>query len=208
VVNLSSLPTEKIVSEMTIGEFEDMTLSLDVSDEYRYTKAKREKMLSKMRPTGLKSDAYNEFSATPLSHFYGSKWFLNIDVNHDDKAISEGVLGAVRRRRKEIDRVEENLDNYDMDTVEAIFGQWPMPRINNPFDDRAFANWYIYGVLPYWDLKTWSELAGVKLTLEEASLKIWPDGFGNADTIRKTTKKYVNSVITFRSLYRLKALSI
>jgi hypothetical protein len=193
-----------IASEMTVGEFQDTANYLGSYDEYRNLESKIYEMASKMGPPGFDFEAYDELRATPLSHFSSSGLFLSIDTNHDDKTISDEVLSAVRKHRRIYEQNDELLDEEFSDFISDV---WLATHINKPINDRTFSNWHLYGVLPYWDLKTWSMLAGVKLTHEEASLKIWPDGFGNDETIRKTTRKYTDSVITWQTLNRLQALS-
>ena len=190
----------KAASEQTVEDHEDIRVSLDYDSNYPSFLNEIHELASKMDSPEFDSEKYDEKLKTPISDFLPLGRELNIKViaSLDDETIIAAVLDAVKRHRRKLVALYADIPpGYSGEGVELR---------NRPVDERDFNNWYLYRVLPYYDLVTWSKYAGVKLTLADASLMLWPDGFGNDETIRKTTKKYVATTMTQATYERLKAL--
>jgi len=190
----------KSVSELSIRDLYSINNSLIEDSKYVSLLDEIDELGTNMGFPEFDEAKFNEKEATPISDFYlSAELDLRVNVGLDDKTILDSVLELVRLHRSKLDPVNASLPTHSR--YKAV----DLP--NRPFDERAFSNWYLYRVLPYYDLFTWSKLANVKLTNEEASLMLWPDGFGNDETIRKTTKKYVATTISWSTLNRLDAMS-
>lgn len=201
LLEMNSTIMFKAASEQTVEDHEEIKVLLDYVGSYRSLLKETDELGGKMGSAEFEREKYYEKLKTPISDFLpqgGNELYLKVLVSLDDETIITAVLDAVRRHRRKLDTVLADLPR-------GLRGESVELR-NRPVDGRDFNNWYLYRVLPYYDLVTWSNYAGVKLTLADAHTMLWRDGFGNAETIRKTTKKYVATTISWSTYARLKAL--
>ena len=108
---------------------------------------------------------------------------LAISLDASDELIHEKITEILRDKRKESDRGGREITEKD------------------------FANWYIYGILPVFDLSIWSIIHDTKITHSQLGDAIWPDAsFNRPERIRKVSMKYLNSVFNLRTINRLDAI--
>jgi hypothetical protein len=74
--------------------------------------------------------------------------------------------------------------------------------------NKEFDKWHEYGVLPYFDLKHWSKLSGIRLTNKQIGELIWPSteylDLDADERIKKTTTRFVRKVISDSTLKTLR----
>lgn len=125
-------------------------------------------------------------SQTDESSFFGDGTLpivASIDVNFDDEILINEFMKLVQfeRDRRKI-------------------------KVSKKSIDIQMAGWYTNGVLPHFDLVTWSVLTDQKVTQSSLGDLIWPTGgFDRAERIRKTTQKHFEEAFTLKTINSLKS---
>lgn len=122
--------------------------------------------------------------------FLGEDLFLTIDLNHDDESIMASVLSIVKEQRAKLNDATSNQIKHRKKRI----------------SERDFANWYTYRALPMYDMLLWAKITGRSLKLSSLARLFWPDGSGDADTLRKTTMKYLAEIKNPSTQSRLASL--
>ncbi len=126
----------------------------------------------------------------PISKFQESNDLIFItDVTLDDDTIIGRLKHELEARREEI---KESDPGVQFDKKK----NWK----------KVFADWWTHGVLPKHDLELWAQWTQQKLTNNEISRMIWPDGSGDAERVRKTTSVHQARMLSRRTLMRLISL--
>ena len=148
--------------------------------------------LKNLTPPGDKDglEDYIQETKTPISKYQESNDLIFIaDATLDDDAIIKRLKFELRTRREEIKESDPDVQ-FDKKT------NW----------EKVFVDWWTHGVLPKHDLELWAQWTQQKLTNNEISRMIWPDGSGDADKVRKTTAVHQARMLSRRTLMRLISL--
>jgi hypothetical protein len=112
---------------------------------------------------------------------------LWIDLSYPDNVLIENFEHMLKMRRSKLDSTINNTSFYNK---------------------TDFDNWYRFGVLPYIDLIMWARDENVKIPYRVLADAIFPSGERGEETIRKTTKPLVESLLNESSLIQLETLAL
>jgi Family of unknown function (DUF6387) len=125
----------------------------------------------------------------PIDGITASRGFtVNIKVNLllPDKLLIEQFKQTLNKLRSPLNKVGITLHN----TQKPIFSDW----VN-------------LGVLPYLDLKIWQQETESTIPNRVMADAIFPPGEGGDDTVRKTTEKYADDLLTDKHLITLASIA-
>ena len=89
--------------------------------------------------------------------------------------------------------------------LEKIRQQRPLVCVTKPFNENEYKDWCEYKIIPYLDLKIWSEFSGKKLTNAVIGNAIFPDDFDidTTERVRRTTKPKADWLMQYSVLQAL-----
>ena len=106
----------------------------------------------------------------------GNEIYLKVSLDAKDSLILSSVKGAIRRARKEYE-IPEPLSTAKIPTIVGKI--------------------LSYRSIPYFDLKTWADIEGKKITNEAMARILFPENFNkSARDIQDYTARYANTMIS------------
>lgn len=187
--------------EDTHGEYEsEEESSIRIAKELGMTKQETLRGIMERLSESNDPKERSDIDWTPLHHLADyplSNLLLSIDLRLDTPTIVENVKELIESSRKDLLFLKGSaeVDGVETDDFKTT-----------PVNQKTFADWYLYRVLPLFDLQLWAEIANQKLPRKEASVLLWPDGFGDAETIRKTSEPHLRRALASTTMTRLRTL--